>query len=97
MGDFNVHHREWLGSSTSDRGGRVLKDVTVRLDLQQVVKESTRRNNILDLIVTNLPAADANVHDSIRKSGHCIIRVETKSRLCIENNLHRVMWHYHRV
>ncbi|XP_067908591.1 pre-mRNA-splicing factor CWC25 homolog [Heterodontus francisci] len=36
VGDFNVHHQEWLGSTISDQAGQVLKDIAARLGLQQV-------------------------------------------------------------
>ena len=75
--------------------GRVLKDITARLCLQQVVKEPTRKNNMLDLIFSNLPAADASVHGSISKSGHRTVFVETKPCLHIEDTLYHVVWHYH--
>eukprot|EP00061_Rhincodon_typus_P016370 g44557.t1 len=55
-----VHHQEWLLVNEL-----VPKDIIARLGLRQVVREPTRKKNILDLTLTNLPAADASVHDSI--------------------------------
>eukprot|EP00061_Rhincodon_typus_P005505 g25088.t1 len=74
----------------------MVNEIAARLGMRQVVKEPTRGQNILDLILTNLPAANASVHDSIDKSDHCIDLVEMKSHLHIEDNLHHVVWHYHR-
>eukprot|EP00061_Rhincodon_typus_P017849 g46740.t1 len=41
VGNFNVHHQEWLGSNTTDRVGQVLKDIAARLSLQQHIPNST--------------------------------------------------------
>jgi len=68
-------HREWQGNertlhgglecpslsrTNTDRAGHFLMDMAARLGLWQVVKDPTIRKNILDLILTNLPAADAS-------------------------------------
>ncbi|XP_067870038.1 zinc finger protein 850-like [Heterodontus francisci] len=68
---------EWLGSTTTDRTGQVLKDIAASLGLREVMKEPTRGNNILDLVLINLLVTAASVHDSIGRSDHHTVLVET--------------------
>eukprot|EP00061_Rhincodon_typus_P017396 g46077.t1 len=56
---------QWLGNCTTDRAGWVLKNIAAILGLRQVMREPKSGKNILDLILTNLPAGDTSVHDNI--------------------------------
>ena len=56
IGDFNVHHKEWLGSHTTDTAGRLTLEMCNTLGLTQHVKEPTRDDQILDLVMTDLDA-----------------------------------------
>ena len=56
VGDFNVHHIDWLGSRTTDAAGRRTLQLANTLGLLQIVKEPTRLDQILDLVMTDLPA-----------------------------------------
>ena len=62
MGDFNVHHIEWLHSNTTDVGGREAFDFSISHELEQIIQHPTRvpdrhsdRANILDLFFTSNP------------------------------------------
>ena len=53
-GDFNIHHRVWLKHSREDTGmGSRLKDICDKYGLKQLVKEPTRGEYLLDLVLTN--------------------------------------------
>ena len=57
VGDFNAHHREWLGSvSRTDANGRALLDFATSCSCQQLVAGPTQRaGNPLDLVLTDVP------------------------------------------
>eukprot|EP00061_Rhincodon_typus_P015474 g43169.t1 len=58
-----------------------------------MVKELAKGRNILDPILTKLPVADILVHDTICRSDHYKVHVETHSCLHIEDTLHCAVWH----
>ena len=56
MGDLNGHHREWLGSTTTNRHGVVPFDcATVSGCDQLAVGPTHARGGILDLLMTDIP------------------------------------------
>ena len=57
VGDFNAHHREWLGSvSQTDAHGRALLDFATNSSCQQLVAGPTHSpGNPLDLVLTDVP------------------------------------------
>ena len=56
VGDLNVHQRKWLRFSSNDTPeGSLLYNITVEEGLQQVVKEPTRNEYLLDLVLTDIP------------------------------------------
>ena len=61
IGDFNVHHTDWLGSHSTDAGGRQMLQLANCLGLEQIVDEPTRENQILDLVLTDLPASSTTL------------------------------------
>ena len=42
LGDFNVHHTEWLGSSCTDVGGVQAHSFSILNDLEQIIQHPTR-------------------------------------------------------
>ena len=56
MGDLNGHHREWLGSTTTNRNGVAAFDfATVSGCDQLFVGPTHARGGTLDLLMTNIP------------------------------------------
>ena len=52
LGDFNVHHQKWLGSkSFNDRAGIACFILCLTHGLDQLVKDTTRGDNLLDLVI----------------------------------------------
>ena len=55
-GDINVHQRSWL--KFSSRGdtpmGKMFYEIITAAGLKQMVKEPTRAENLLDLVITDL-------------------------------------------
>jgi hypothetical protein len=105
LGDFNVHHAEWLHSGTTDVGGRLALDFAEAHNLSQLIDEPTRvpdrpdhRCNTLDLFLTSIPDSfRAVVLAPLGKSDHCLISV-THRREPTEpyRAVPRRIWHYDR-
>ena len=56
LGDFNGHHQEWLGSTTTNRHGVAALDfATVSGCAQLVVGPTHARGGTLDLLMTDVP------------------------------------------
>src|SRR5678816_578865 len=72
LGDFNVHHTEWLGSSHTDEGGEEAKTFSILNDLEQLIKEPT---HIPCLLYTS-DAADER--SSVDLGGRRIIKKKKK-------------------
>ena len=52
VGDFNVHEREWLGSSHTSAAGVALREFSELCGLSQLVDRSTRGDAMLDLALS---------------------------------------------
>ena len=86
LGNFNVHHEEWLQSTRTDDAGRELEAFAIINDLQQLVTSPTRipdrqdqSANILDLFLTTHPFlySDITVNAPLGRSDHNIICVSS--------------------
>ena len=77
IGDFNVHHTDWLGSRVTDAAGRLTHQLAISLGLQQIVEEPTRGDQILDLAMTDL-SASSTTFANLGTSDHnpVLVRVE---------------------
>ena len=83
LGDFNVHHRDWLSSSFTSTAGELAFEFSLLNDLEQLVKLPTRipdrlgdRPNILDLFLTSNPSSySVNLSSPLGSSDHCLISV----------------------
>ena len=57
MGDLNIHHRKWLRFSNANTpSGRALQQICDDASLQQLVRAPTRKEYLLDLILSDLEA-----------------------------------------
>ena len=85
IGDFNVHHTEWLNSSHTDMGGIEAHSFSILHDLEQIIKHPTRvpdrhdqASNPLDLFFTSNPLLYSyNIFSPLGSSDHCIISVNS--------------------
>ena len=83
LGDFNVHHRDWLSSPFTDQPGELALTFSILNDLEQLVQHPTRipdrlgdRPNILDLFLTSNPSAySVNLFSPLGSSDHNLISV----------------------
>ena len=60
LGDLNVHSIRWLMHSARESvEGRLLQDISSKHCFRQVVREPTRGEHLLDLVLTDVPGCKA--------------------------------------
>ena len=78
-GDFNCHHRSWLGHQATDSNGIAAKGFSDECGLVQMTPFSTRDpsrgpDSILDLILTNIPnSSSVTMSPALGSSDHLVI------------------------
>ncbi|KAL7643214.1 UNVERIFIED_CONTAM: hypothetical protein RMT77_006505 [Armadillidium vulgare] len=107
LGDFNVHHRQWLSSSSHDTAGERAFHFAIQNDLEQLVQLPTRipdrlgdEPNILDLFLTSNPSPyTVKLFPPLGSSDHLLISVSSSisSSLPQERPLsteRKRLWHF---
>ena len=107
LGDFNVHHRQWLSSSSHDTAGERAFHFAIQNDLEQLVQLTTRipdrlgdEPNILDLFLTSNPSPyTVKLFPPLCSSDHLLISVScsVSSSLPQERpppSARRRLWHF---
>ena len=97
LGDFNVHHTEWLScTSPTDTAGKAAKSFALTHGLVQIVKEATRGNNCLDLILTDAPLdlCTATVTAPIGSTDHYTVTALIPDTVWLDKPTKRTLWHY---
>lgn len=94
-GDFNVHNTDWLGSTRTTPAGETAEDMCYIHGLQQHVTAPTRGNNILDLVMSDLPGgATAMLHPPLGQSDHAVITVDFQLTPPRDPPTTRTVWRY---
>ena len=76
VGDFNVHEREWLGSSHTSAAGAALREFSELCGLSQLVDRGTRRDAMLDLALSEyVYTGTVSYHPPFGTSDHIAIFV----------------------
>ena len=90
--DANVHHKRWLRFSDSNTGlGQDLQDICDGAGLTQIVREPTRKKNLLDLVLTTMPETSrATVLASV--SDHRAVLVEVSLEVPKSIEVEREVW-----
>ena len=91
--DFKVHHQEWLGNRVTDSAGRRALQLANCLDLQQIVTEPTREDQILDLVLTDL-SATATTYAEVGTSDHRPMLVKLDVAVYRDKPYRRMVWSY---
>ena len=91
IGDFNVHHKEWLGSNVTDAAGRRALQLSNCLGLDQIVTEPTRGNNILDLVLSDTPATTKTLAN-VGSSDHNPVLIQLKIPVFRDKPYKRRIW-----
>jgi hypothetical protein len=104
LGDFNVHHSDWLASKSTDAAGVEVESFSVTNNLTQLVNQPTRipdragdTCNILDLLMTSSPNSYSAVHvtSPIGSSDHCLISAVLPTKSSSKHRPEkRTLWKY---
>ena len=105
LGDFNVHHKEWLvHSNKTTAEGRHYHEFALAYDLTQIVNKPTHIpdqpghfSNLLDLFLTSSPdACSLSVHSPLGSSDHCLIQVKVEAKCSVTPDapFHRKVFRY---
>ena len=93
MGDMNIHHRSWLTFSCNDSvEGRRLKEICEENGMLQLIRAPTRKENLLDLLLTDIDNCKGVVSDPI--ADHHAILAYVKIPMPTEVTVQRDVWHF---
>ena len=97
-GDFNCHHREWLGSrSPTDEEGKFALNMCNSYGLTQIVNGPTHKlGNCLDLIMTDAPnlLSSIEIDSEIGTSDHYTVKAAFEVSSLSESSPPRYVWLY---
>ena len=93
VGDFNVHHEDWLGSRNTDSAGRRMLQIASGLGLDQIVNQPTRGDQILDLVLTDIPASSSTLAN-VGTSDHNPVLVKLDVAAFRDKPYQRRVWQY---
>ena len=92
--DANVHQKKWLRYSDGNTNlGQKLQDICSDAGLTQIVREPTRKENLLDLIVTSMPeSSKATVVGSVsdHRAVFCATNIDVPQIVEVE----REVWNF---
>ena len=86
-GSFNVHHKDWLISRTTDSHGRSAYEFCFSSDCDQLIDEPTHiSGNSLDLVFSDVPSlVSSSVGAFIGSSDHCHLNIKIEVNQHISN------------
>ena len=88
-----MHQKSWLKFSDGDTPeGRLLQDICATDGLRQIVKEPTRNDNLLDLVVTDVPSATATVGGKIQDHKYVLLKLNLSVQESVQVN--RTVWNF---
>ena len=91
-GDLNVHHKRWLRFSREDtRIGSELKIFCDFYGLNQLVREPTRNEYLLDLVISDIAGSSVKTLPSI--ADHKAVLMHLKLPEIAEIIIPRTLWH----
>ena len=93
IGDVNVHSKRWLKFSFGETPeGTMLHDVCLTAGLKQMVKEATREENLLDLVMTDIPETEIVVGGKVQD--HKFVLTKFNFIVPETKTLQREVWNY---
>ena len=93
LGDLNVHNVSWLRhSSRSSAEGTALRNVCDEAGLEQKVQKPTRDDNLLDLVLTDIPGTKAKTLPAI--ADHKLVIAEVDFKVPEQAVVTRTVWQY---
>ena len=96
-GDFNAHNREWLGSPRTSAAGEAAEDMCCVHGLRQHVTSATRGENILDLVMSDVPGAvSTTTQPPLGRSDHAVVIADFQLTASVDQPTTRTVWRYQR-
>ena len=93
VGDLNVHNQRWLRySSGNSAEGALLEQYCSELGLKQLVREPTREENLLDLVLTSSREVQCSVLGKV--ADHKLVQACLKLPVPREETVHRLVWNF---
>ena len=93
VGDLNVHNQRWLRYSTSNSAeGVLLQQHCHELGLRQLVREPTREENLLDLVLTNSGGVRCTVLEKV--ADHKLVEARLQLPVPREETVYRQVWDF---
>ena len=93
LGDLNVHSIRWLTHSARESvEGRLLRDTSDRLGLKQIVKEHTRGEYLLDLVLTDV--LDCTARPCAAVADHKGVMTQVRFKIPETATHQREVWHF---
>ena len=90
-GDLNIHHKKWLRYSNADTTmGMELKTFCDFHGFFQIVREPTRKEYLLDLVITDIPKAAVSVLPCI--ADHNAILIKLPLPEVLEKTFTKTVW-----
>ena len=92
--DANIHHKRWLKFSESNSSlGQELQEICDGAGLVQIVREPTRKKNLLDLVLTTMPdICRTTVLASLTDHRAVLCEVQLKAPEIVEST--REVWNF---
>ena len=93
VGDLNLHQRSWLRHSSGDTPlGKEMHEKVSRMGLSQIVKEPTRNDHLLDLVLTDCEDVTAAVCGKI--TDHRLVLTTMRARIPECKVRERTVWDF---
>ena len=93
VGDLNVHSKRWLKFSTGETPeGTALQELCADFGFVEKVKKPTRKENLLDLVLTNLEDAKCTVEP--RVADHNLVVASFSLPVPREELVERRVWNF---
>lgn len=93
VGDFNVHHKKWLVySARNSPEGSALEETSRNCGLRQLVREPTREDYLLDLVLTDQENVSCKVRTGV--SDHKLVTSTLKLQVPKTETVPREVWDF---
>ena len=92
LGDINTHHRKWLRHSSGNKViGERLHNICHEAGLKQLVRELTRGDYLLDLVLSDIPEL-LSVRVLLEISDHRVVCVDMHVTVPLFASIPRTVW-----
>ena len=95
VGDLNLHLKRWLvHSANNTKEGELMRDICLKTGLRQMVREPTRGDHLLDLVVTDIESTSVFITSQI--ADHCVITARLNLSIPRTASHSRTVWSFNK-